>query len=153
MKMRLVAIIMILVLPLLGQAAAALSADRHMVLVAAEGFPVENLPLRELRKAYLGLPVEHESMAVEPLRNLSDPLLYDVFLQKVVFMSRRSYERELLSRVFRLGGTRPVELSAIEQVVAALHAHPGAVTFMWEDTASGLDNVRVVQTLWQGSLH
>lgn len=143
---------MILALSLLGQAAAALSADRRMVLVAADSFPAESLPVRELRKAYLGLPVEHAGTAVEPLRNASDPLLYDVFLQKVVFMSRRSYERELLSRVFRLGGTRPAELTAIEEVVAALHANPGAVTFMWEDIAAGLDNVRVVQTLWQGPL-
>ncbi|MCL5669464.1 MAG: hypothetical protein M1392_05745 [Gammaproteobacteria bacterium] len=52
--------------------------------------------------------VEYEEDGVQlvPLLNTGDPMLYEVFLQKVIFLSARNYERQVLSRVFRMGGRR-----------------------------------------------
>lgn len=36
-------------------------------------------------------------------------------------------------------------------LVSALKTRPGAVTYMWADTAQALPGIRIVEDLWQGS--
>ena len=125
---------------------------RRMVLVAASTSAVSGLSSPDLRRSYLGTPITQRALVIRPLRNVSDPLLYEVFLQKVLFMSPRTYERHALSHVFRLGGTRPPEHDDIAELDAALREHAGAITFMWEDAARDLDDVKVIMELWYGTI-
>lgn len=127
------------------------SAERRMVLVSNDQLTLPPPSALELRRLFLGLPVVKDGHTLEPLRNNTDPVLYEVFLQKIVFLSAHNYEHQLLSQVFRLGGQRPAFYSDMNELVSALKTRPGAVTYMWADTAQTLPGIRIVEDLWQGS--
>lgn len=123
---------------------------RSLVLVRADRRGVAELAVADVRRAYLGTPAQAEGVVVRPLLNVAEPLLYRVFLQKVVFMSARTYERHVLSHVFRLGGSRPPRFSDLDSLLSALRAREGAVTFMWEEEAERTGGLEIVTTLWEG---
>ena len=117
------------------------SPERTLLLVTGDQVATGTFSHAELRKIFLGIPVSRGDVRIRPLLNLTDSLAMDVFLQQVVFMSRREYKRQLLSRVFRLGGQRPQEHDDIDKLVTALQDAPGSLTFMWAEqfeTQSGL---------------
>ncbi|MEQ6341128.1 MAG: hypothetical protein M3A44_05595 [Gammaproteobacteria bacterium] len=64
------------------------SADqaRHMVLVAGANAYIPPLTSAEVRKLFLGVVIIKDGQRIEPLLNLTNPLLHEVFLQKVIFM-------------------------------------------------------------------
>ena len=133
-------------------AATAFAAERQLVLVAAQGSAATTLAPAEVRKLFLGGAVEVNGQRLEPLVNASDELLHEVFLQKVVFMAARSYDRHVLGLVFRSGGHRPARYTSTEELVQALAREPRAVTYMWADQARRLRGVKIVQELWHGRL-
>lgn len=124
--------------------------QRRLVLVTASTAKITPLPPTEVRKLFLGLPVSQNSLHLEPLRNASDPLLNEVFLQQIMFMSAQSYDRQLISQVFRYGGHRPVSYSDVDALAAALRDLPGAVSYMWLASAQQIPGIKVLQELWQG---
>ena len=124
--------------------------QRQLVLVTGSTTKIAPLPPAEVRKLFLGLPVSQNSLRLEPLRNVSDPLLNEVFLQKIMFMSAQSYERQLVSQVFRFGGHRPVSYSDSGMLAAALRDRPGTVSYMWLSSTRQIPGIQVVQELWQG---
>ena len=132
-------------------AAAATSPTPPLVLVAVDDPPPTALTPADVRRLFLGIPQARDGRRLVPLHNTSDPLLYEVFLQKVVHMSARNYERGVLEQVFRAGGQRPVRYDNEAALVAALRHQPGAITYMWADDARRLPGIRVVQELWPGA--
>ena len=126
---------------------------RHLVLVTATpGLEESGLTRREIRKIYLGRPIVKEEQRIIPIINESDPLAYQVFLQRIMIMSAPSYERYLLSRVFRKGGTRPEKTASPRHLLQALHSRPGAVSYMWLREARIDPGLRVIYELWRGEL-
>ncbi len=121
-----------------------------VVVAVAKGSPLQRLTLEALRRAFLGLPVERDGVRVLPLVNRSDPLLYEIFLQKVVFLSARSYTRLLLSRTLRTGAPRPPEYTDVAALREALAARPGAVAVLWARDVHADPRLRVLQVLWSG---
>ncbi len=128
----------------------AVAAERSLVLVRSEQASVPAPTEQEVRKLFLGEVLVKDNQRVQALRNLTDPFLYEVFLQKIVFMSAHNYERQLLSRVFRLGDQRPLVYEDLNELIAALKSNPAAVTFMWEDEAKTIPGIKVSTQLWQG---
>ncbi len=103
---------------------------RSLVLAANTSSPVTNLTTQEARKLFLGVPIEKAGTRIMPLLNTSDPLTYQVFLQKVAFMSSSAFESQILSVVFRLGGKRPETYSDLQELLNALQQRTEAVTFL-----------------------
>jgi hypothetical protein len=131
-----------------GSAAQAAGDARALVLVGGKAAPPPLSPT-ELRRLYLGKAVEKNGVRLVPLRNASDPLLYETFLQKFVFMSAPRYERYLLVQVYQSGGRRPPDYDQLPALVAALQREPGGVTFMWKTDAQALPEVSIIQELWR----
>jgi len=77
-------------------------------------------------------------------------LVYEVFLQKVIYMSAQNYERRLVVRAFRLGGRRPEKYDNQVILLRNLRENPNAVTFMWQDDAQRQANIKIVTELWAG---
>ncbi len=127
------------------------AAEQRMVLVSAGQTEVAPLTRQELRRLFLGVPIVRDGHALQPLRNGTDPLLYEIFLQKVVFLSARNYEHQMLSQVFRQGGQRAPLYTRMDELVDALKTRPGAVTYMWANTAETLPGIRIIGDIWQGS--
>lgn len=124
------------------------TARRTLVLAADAGSMLPPLTIQETRKLFLGVPLEKSGTRVIPLLNTSDPLTYEVFLQKVAFMSASAYETQMISIVFRLGGKRPETYTNLQQLVADLRQTPGAVTYLWEDQVQA-QGLKAVSVLWQ----
>jgi hypothetical protein len=134
-----------------GVGAAWAEGMRKMVLVAASGSDIVRLSPGDIRKLFLGVPVAAASSSepMHPLRNAGDPVLEEAFLQKVIFMSRDAYERALLIRAMRGGGSRPARFDSETALVSALLADKSAVTYMWADRAAARPDLKIVAELWQ----
>ncbi len=125
-----------------GQAQA--TPDQNLVLVAGAGSPIATLPMQEARKIYLGVPVRLGDKTIQPFRNASDPLLVEVFMQRVMFMASDTYERQILNRVFRLGGERPPNFADARALSNALQSNPWAISYMWRETARATPGLKIV---------
>lgn len=120
-----------------------------LVLVTANDSKIEKLQPRLLRKLFLDIPVTSNNQLLVPLINNSDDMLYEIFLQKVIYMSERHYERMLISKTFRTGRPRPARFSDNAELVKALKSIPGSFSVMWHQTAEKEKAIRIVQTLWE----
>lgn len=123
---------------------------RSLVLVTSETSPALELSGKEIRWLFMGLPVVKAGQRIEPLINATNPLVYEVFLQKVIYMSAQNYERRLVVRAFRLGGRRPEKYDNQVILLRNLRENPNAVTFMWQDDAQRQANIKIVTELWAG---
>ena len=136
-----------------GLPSAGIAGDvRALVLVTARDSALTAVSADQVRKAYLGVPIIVNGQRLQPLQNRSDELLDEVFLQKAVFLSRPAFERQLLSRVFRLGGQKPATYDDAAALLLNLRRTPGAVTYVWASTLAPNPDLRVVATLWTGAV-
>ena len=125
--------------------------ERSLLLVTASDYDLGPVTNAELRKVFLGVPVTREGVRLRPLLNSTDPVATNVFLQKVIFMSERMYQRQLVSRVFRFGGQRPQEYDDLDSLVADLRSIPGALTFMWSDQFEHYEELEQLGVIWSSS--
>ena len=122
---------------------------RRLVLVAHADSSIHALSSAEIRKLFLGVVIEQHGRSLVALRNQTDPVQHEVFLQKIMFMSRPMYERTLLTRLLRTKATRPEAYDSEPALLQALHTNPDAVTYMWASRAASLPYLRVVTELWR----
>ena len=122
---------------------------RKLVLVASGQSDAVALSTEEVRKLYLGVTVTKDGKTFLPLCNHTDTVAYEVFMQKVMYMSGPAYERALMTRVVRTTTSiRPPEYAAEKELLQALAATPNAVTYMWADKAEAA-GLKVVGELWR----
>ena len=122
-----------------------------LVLATSATSDLPALTMQEARKLFLGVPLEKNGERFIPLLNTSDSLTYEVFLQKVAFMSSSAYEAQTVSIVFRLGGKRPESFSDLKTLVQTLQQNQRAVTFLWEDQVQANQGIKSISVLWQDS--
>jgi len=140
---RVLAILLILCL-----VAPAHPASQAVVLVIRADSPLQELDSVSVRKLFLGFPVLVNGSPLRPLRNRSDPVLDEIFLQQIVAMSQSNYDRQILIGVNRQGWLRPTEYGRLNDLVLALEADPNAVSFIWERDVGHNPKLRVIRVLW-----
>lgn len=121
---------------------------RRLVLAASARSTVTELSPAEVRKLFLGIVIEQNGKPLAALRNQTDSVLHEVFLQKVMFMSGPMYERTLLTRLLRTKGARPEEYRDEQALRNALLDNPHAVTYMWSSQVDDSRDLRTVVELW-----
>lgn len=129
------------------QAATPAAAEPQLVVVAGAHSKIDSLSAVEVRRLYLGIPVSSHDHEVVPLRNNAETSLQEVFLQRVVFMSAQAYERHMVAKVFRAGGTRIRECTTLSELIETLANDPWAVTYMSPSVAASLPRLRIVARL------
>ena len=125
--------------------------DDSLVLVSSSSTELESLSHADVRKLFLGIPIIKDNIRLLPVLNTGDPLMTEIFLQKIIFMSKRDYERQLVSRVFRSGGQRPAEYDNADELVEKLISTPGSVSFMWATQLEQHKDLRSLGQLWSSS--
>lgn len=115
-----------------------------LVLVANVHSPLQALSVAQTRKLYLGVPLLVGQQRIRPLRNNTNAVVQEIFMQKVMFMSTQAYERQILSRVFRTGGTRPAEYARLRDLLAVLESDPGAVTYLLRAFAETQPGLKII---------
>ena len=137
---------------LLGKMGLANSDDaRRLVLVTDNTSGIKSLTGSETRRLFLGFPVVIQGRSLEAAINRSDPFLYEVFLQRVVYMSSPVYERHLLTNVIQLGGQRPQTYNDLPSLINALNESPGTVSLLWEQDATANSNLVILGEVWHGT--
>jgi hypothetical protein len=130
---------------LLGQMISfALGEELGLVFVTSSKSTTPALTIGEIRKLYLGVTLLANGQTIKPLRNNSDDYLKEVFMQKVMFMSTPNYERQILSRVFRIGGTRPPVYTNLDKLIEALEADPNTLSFMSRKDAQATPDIKII---------
>lgn len=151
--MRQLRVIAILLLLLIGAPSmAANDKNRHLVLVTNSATGVTTLTGSEIHKLFLGLPIEKKGYALEAAINHSDPFLYEIFLQKIAYMSSISYERHLLSNVIQLGGRRPQVFNNTQSLILAIKQKPGTVSVLWDSDIKATSDLTVIGEVWHGTI-
>lgn len=130
---------------------AASNKNLHLVLVTNSKTGVKSLSTSEVHKLFLGLPVKKSGHSLEAAINHSDPFLYEIFLQKIVYMSSISYERHLLSNVIQLGGQRPHIFNNTQTLISTLEKTPGTVSVLWDSDLKSTTNLTIIGEVWHGT--
>ena len=130
-------------------AATTSQADVAVVLVTDKDSPVESISSLDIRKVYLGISVTIDGNAIRALRRRDDKRLNQIFLQSVIAMSQRSYERRLLSLVLKFGTPRPVVVDDHDELLQLLARNTSSVAYMWKSEAESDSNVKIIRVLWQ----
>jgi hypothetical protein len=127
------------------------AADRTVVLVARADSTITSIDPLDLRKLYLGLPVRTaDDVAIRAATNRSDTELYEIFLQVVMAMSARAYDHRLLTLTLQSGRRRPETYVNTKELLRAIEADAGLVTFMWLEDTGKSANLKVLRVLWKG---
>ena len=124
-------------------------AGHQAVLVTSSTSPIQDIDSLELRKLFLGFNVTRDGKFVKGLRNTEDDNLNSIFLQSVVAMSEKSYERRHLSLTLRKGIPRPLEYDKPEDLLIALSNNPYAVSYMWSESAESNPDLKILRVLWE----
>ena len=119
-----------------------------LVLVSSATSNIDPLSADEVRKLYLGDAVLSNGHPIKPLRNHSDGYVQALFMQRVIQMSAPAYERRILSRIFREGGSRPLIITGLHKLINALQSDPYAVSYMYSDEASAHPELKILSVLW-----
>jgi len=125
-------------------------ADRSVVLATGDSCGIADISMLDVRKAYLGVTVSIGGQRIRPYRITSDALLDQIFYQSVVAMSKKSYDRRLLSLALKFGTPRPAELDNLDDVAGALQRSECGIVYLWQTDAERLVGVRMIKLLWQG---
>lgn len=134
---------------LMTLASTAAWATDAIVLVTSSDSPIADISSLDIRKTYLGISVTIAGNTVRPVRQQEDGRLNLIFLQSVIAMSQKSYERRLLSMMLKYGTPRPTEVDDREALIKMLERNPYAIGYMWESDAESDRRVRKVKVLWQ----
>jgi hypothetical protein len=126
--------------------------NRRLVLVTDSTTGITTLSTSEIHKLFLGLPIEKGGRSLEAAINHSDPFLYEIFLQKIVYMSSISYDRHLLSNVIQLGGQRPQIFNNTQSLITALKQKPGTVSVLWENDIRTRSDLTIIGEIWHGTI-
>jgi len=124
-------------------------AEDAVVLVTVSDGPITDISSLDIRKAYLGISVTIAGSTVRPLRQQDDDRLNLIFLQSVVAMSQKSYERRLLSMMLKYGTPRPSEVDNLEDLIERLVRNPNAIGYMWRSDAESDSRIKTIKVLWQ----
>ena len=144
---------LLLMLMLIGKISLANSDEfRRLVLVTDASSGITSLSNSETRRLFLGFPVIKGGHSLEAAINRSDPFLYQVFLQKVVYMSSSVYERHLLANVIQLGGQRPQAYHDMRSLISVLKESPGTVSLIWDSDARANSNLIILGEVWHGTV-
>ncbi len=123
---------------------------RTIVVVNGSNSPITSLSQTEFRRLYLGVPVRVGNQRVKPLINYSDADIEKLFLQKIIFMSKKKYEQKILSNVYRFGEMRPDKYSDVDLLINELKRSPDTVTYLWQDQVDKYEGIKSIGILWTG---
>ena len=137
-----------LLLWLLGAMLPAVARADRVVLIVNAASPVTMLDAIDIKRLFMGIPVERGEVTLHAVLNNSDEQLKAVFLQYVVSMSEPTYQRRLLMLTLEQGRRMPAAFTDNAQLLAVVAASTGAVSYAWESAVLRNPRVRVLRELW-----
>ncbi len=122
---------------------------KELVLVSSATANYEPLSSFEVRKIFLGYPIKRNNISLIAIRNKSDEESYQIFLQKVIHLSARNYERRLMSKTFRTGTALVSSIDTLPALTHKLLSNKANLSVMWLKDVERNHNLKVVQVVWE----
>jgi hypothetical protein len=119
-----------------------------LVLVTHESSPVTALSAGEVRRVFMGLTLSIQQGPIRPIINESSDTLRTAFLQHVVGLSEKMYQRRRLSLELQQGVTRPQAIRDQKQLVERLRGTPTGISFMWRGDVQRIPELRILRVIW-----
>ena len=129
------------------QCAFAETTPLRLVIVTNVASDIDILSQTQIRKIYLGAPGRVSDKAVQPLVNRSNRVLHEIFLQKVLFTSAKTYEHHITHRKFAAGAPSPLVYRSESKLIDYLTSHPNSIACLPEQEAAKLPSLRVIARL------
>lgn len=123
--------------------------EPYLVLVTSAQSTIPALSANEVQHLYLGVTLFSDGKAIKPLLNYSDSYTQETFMFKVMMMSTQAYERQMLAKIFRVGGNRPPVHAGLASLIHALKADPATISYMFSDQAGAQPDLKIINTLWK----
>jgi hypothetical protein len=136
-------------LVLLFGAAAPAFAGEELVLVVSSHSTIDRLDSPLVRRLFLGLTVTPNGTRLRPVLNEADPRIKELFLQNIVSMSDRTYDRYVLRMTLLQGKTQPVAYDNSADLISAVAADPSIVGYAWAKDVVHDPRIRILRVLWQ----
>lgn len=124
-------------------------AERAVVLVVDKNSSITEMSTLDIRKAYLGIALTSGNRIVSALRIRSDDELNQIFLQTVIAMTPRTYERRIISSALKYGRPIPREARNRDELVNWIVSNSTSIGYMWKSDAEADSRLRIVRVLWQ----
>lgn len=121
----------LLLIALVGLSSTAMAEQCPLLVVASQSSPVNALSRKMVRRLFLGVSYQTDIGRLKPVRNVSDSMLQEVFLQKILFMSKNTYRHILARRLVRLREAGPVAYRKTDRLIQALNTNPRLVSYIW----------------------
>ncbi len=121
----------LLLITLTGLSSTAMAKECPLLVVASQSSPVNVLSRKMVRRLFLGVSYQTETGPLKPVRNVSDTMLQEVFLQKILFMSKNTYRHILANRLVRLREAGPAKYRKTDSLIQALNTNPRLISYIW----------------------
>lgn len=125
--------------------------NKKLLLIANPSIDLSLLSKKQIRKLFLGYSVEINGQYLSPLLNQSSPLVHEVFLQKVVFLSKRKYHHILKRKIFQTGFPQPKTFKNVVDLISDIKKKSNALSYIWSDSLN-IDKNNNTIVLWQGDV-
>jgi hypothetical protein len=136
-------------LVLLFGAAAPAFAGEELVLIVSSHSTIDRLDSPLVRRLFLGLTVTQNGTRLRPVLNEADPQIKELFLQNIVSMSDRTYDRYVLRMTLLQGKTQPVAYDNSADLISAVAADPSIIGYAWAKDVAHDPRIRIIRVLWQ----
>lgn len=123
------------------------TAGRHLVAVANVTSKLGHFTTAQLRRAYLGAPMPKEVPPFRALVNRSDGQSYEMFLQKVLYMSDQAFERYVSQKQSGGDNAGRTIYRSEAKLLARLRADPRALTVVSDKVAAQAPFLKVLTRL------
>ncbi len=138
----------VLVLLLVSNFTSAFAAERRLLLITNAKYKPLSLTNTELRRLFLGIPVFRKGNRLIPFVNKSEDLCYQVFLQSIIGMSEKRYERTLVSGFYRQGVSSPNIYQDQTKLLSELKKEELGISFLFDTEGIEEKQFNVVQEIW-----
>lgn len=127
-------------------AGVASATPQRLVVVTGASNGLSSLNVEQVRKIYLGVAGDAGTSRIQPLFNDSTPLLREMFLQKVVFMSNETFQH--FATKHAAGETRRLKFYRSEaKLIRDLRIRPNTISVIWETAAERNPGLKVIGVL------
>ena len=120
----------------------------RLLLITKESYKPLAFDRNELRRLFLGVPVYRDGKVLQPLINKSEDICYQVFLQSTLGMSKKRYERSLISGVYRQGAKPPEIYKNFNKLLRDLNKKENAISFYYDHGQPMDESFNIVQEIW-----
>jgi ABC-type phosphate transport system substrate-binding protein len=119
---------------------------KEIAIIVNKNSPLTQVSSTELADIYLGQEEVVGNVRLKPIDQNDNQEIRGVFLKKILRMTHEAYINHWNHRLFREGGIPPLLKSDSAEVIRTVKEKQGAIGYVWESEARGVDGVRVIMT-------